>query len=133
MIFKIRIEIHISGIFRAKKTGLQHNLKAIEGNEEISFSFEMAKCLIFSKVKEQLGFAKARFIGVGAAPISRETLDYFLSLDIPLHGGFGMSETTGSHMANRRGHQKLETVGKPLGDFRTKIIDPDSDGNGEIW
>jgi len=108
-------------------------LKALEGIEEINFSYEIAKKLIFSKVKKQLGFGKAKSIGVGAASISRETLDYFLSLDISILECFGMSETSGGHMGNRKGHQKLGTVGQSLGDFQTKIINPDSDGNGEIW
>ncbi len=33
-----------------------------------------------------------------AAPISKETLEYFLSLGIPIYEVFGMSECTGPHV-----------------------------------
>lgn len=70
----------------AKKTGLNHNIKVLDGHHASGISYPIAKKLVFDKVKEKLGFDRARLIGVGAAPISKETLDYFLSLDIVLLG-----------------------------------------------
>ncbi len=105
----------------------------MEGIDENSFSYSVAKMLVFNKVKENLGLDRARSIGVGAAPVSRETFEYFLSLDIPLYECYGMSETSGPQTGNRPGHHRLGSVGQSLNGFRTKIADPDPDGNGEVW
>ncbi len=94
----------------AKKTGLQHNLKALEAREDdapaAGYSYPIAKKLVFSKVKQTLGFDRCRIIGVGAAPMSLPYLEYFLSLDIPIFECYGMSETSGPNCGNRNGHHK---------------------------
>jgi len=97
------------------------------------YTYPIAKKIVFDKVRESLGFDRTPTIGVGAAPISRETFEYFLSLDIPLLECYGMSETSGPQTGNRAGHHRLGSVGQSLDGFRTKIMNPDSDGNGEIW
>lgn len=117
----------------AKKTGLQHNLRALEGQAPPDgYSYPLAKKLVFSKVKENLGFDKCRILGVGAAPMAKETFEYFLSLDIPLHECYGMSETSGPHTGNRPGQHRLGSIGPSLDGCHTKIHEPDPDGNGEV-
>ncbi len=44
-----------------------------------------------------------------------------------------MSETTGPHTGNYQGSHRLGTVGPTIDGFKTKILDPDPEGNGEIW
>jgi long-subunit acyl-CoA synthetase (AMP-forming) len=50
--------------------------------------------LVFSKVRKTLGLDRARSVLTGAAPISRRTLDFFLSLGFPILELYGMSECT---------------------------------------
>lgn len=124
----------------AKKAGLHHNLKALEQSTDLTampstatgYSYPIARKLIFSKVKENLGFDRCRILGVGAAPMARETFEYFLSLDIPLHECYGMSETSGPQTGNRPGHHRLGSIGPSLDGIETRIADPDADGNGEV-
>jgi long-subunit acyl-CoA synthetase (AMP-forming) len=59
------------------------------------FSYEIANKLVFSKVREKLGFDRCRIMVTSAAPISKDTLEFFLSLGIPLMEVYGMSECTG--------------------------------------
>ncbi|QQP37290.1 AcylCoA synthetase bubblegum family member 2 (Silurana), partial [Caligus rogercresseyi] len=116
----------------AKKTGLNHNMKSLEGQEPGGISYPIAKKLIFRKVKEGLGLDKARMCGVGAAPVSRKTLEYFLSLDIPLYDCYGMSESSGPQTGNRPGNHRFMTVGGDVGGCVTTISEPDESGEGEI-
>ncbi len=128
----------------AKKTGLDHNKKKLEMGAAASgagatgstskdpLSYKMAKKLVFDKVKANLGMDKMHTIGVGAAPISKECLEYFLSLDIPLFECYGMSETSGPHTGNRAGHHRLGSIGPSIHGCETKIFNADKDGEGEI-
>jgi long-subunit acyl-CoA synthetase (AMP-forming) len=56
--------------------------------------YPLANRLVFSKVRKTLGFDRARSLVTGAAPISRRTLEFFLSLGLPVIEAYGMSETT---------------------------------------
>ena len=118
----------------AKRAGLEHNLKKLETGETPShgnkLSYPIAKKLIFSKVKEKLGLDRCRLIGCGAAPLSRETLEYFLSLDIRLLECYGMTETSGPQNGNKPGFHRANTVGHTIKGFRTQIQDPDNLGKG---
>jgi len=122
----------------AKKTGLERNKKRLEAEASGAsanvedFSYKWAKKLVFDKVKVNLGLDRTKCIGVGAAPISMESLEYFLSLDIPLLECYGMSETGGPHTGNRPGHHRLGSIGPSIGGCQTKIFNPDKDGEGEI-
>ena len=51
--------------------------------------------LVYNKIKKLLGLDRCELFGSGAAPISKNVLSFFWSLDIPIVEGYGMSETTG--------------------------------------
>jgi len=51
---------------------------------------------VFKKVRAALGFDNCKIMISGAAPITEETLKYFMSLDLPIMEGYGMSESSGS-------------------------------------
>ena len=59
------------------------------------FLYGLANRLVFSKVRERLGLDRARICAVGAAPTSRQTHEFFLSLGIPIFEVYGLSECTG--------------------------------------
>jgi long-chain acyl-CoA synthetase len=59
------------------------------------WSYPIADRLVFSKVRARLGFDEARMLVVSAAPIAKETLDFFQSLGLPIMEVYGMSECTG--------------------------------------
>jgi len=100
----------------AKKTGLEQNKKRLEAEASGTtvsndLSYKWAKKLVFDKVKQNMGMDSCKCIGVGAAPIAMESLEYFLSLDIPLLECYGMSETGGPHTGNRPGRHRLGSIG----------------------
>lgn len=57
----------------------------------------LANNLVFKRVRAALGLDRCRMCCTGAAPITKETLDYFLSLNIPVRELYGMSESSGPH------------------------------------
>lgn len=71
------------------------------------FSYHLAKKLVFKKVRKALGLDRCSKCYTGAAPITKDTLEFFLSLDIPLYELYGMSESTGPHTISLPGAFKL--------------------------
>jgi long-chain acyl-CoA synthetase len=57
--------------------------------------YGLAERLVFAPVRQRLGLDRARVCSTSAAPISRDTLEFFLSLGIPLLEVYGMTECTG--------------------------------------
>jgi len=78
----------------AKGVGLAGGYADQEGRPRPR-SYGLADRLVFSKVRQRLGFDEIRMLVVSAAPIAKETLDYFQSLGLPIMEVYGMSECTG--------------------------------------
>ncbi|KAL7828954.1 hypothetical protein SRHO_G00325880 [Serrasalmus rhombeus] len=105
------------------------------GNGSVSrnpLNYRLAKRLVFRKVRKALGLDRCRQCFTGAAPITKETLEFFLSLDIPLYELYGMSESSGPHTISLPEAFRLTSCGKVMTGCQTKIFSPDEEGNGEI-
>ncbi|XP_061884340.1 long-chain-fatty-acid--CoA ligase ACSBG2 isoform X2 [Entelurus aequoreus] len=119
----------------AKDVGLQTNLRKMNQTsvaDPTSLSYQIAKKLVFKKVRKALGLDRCYRCYTGAAPITRDTLEFFLSLDIPLYELYGMSESTGPHTVSLPDAFRLTSCGKELPGCKTKLHSPDEYGNGEI-
>lgn len=57
----------------------------------------LANNMVFKRVLAALGLDRCKFCFTGAAPITKDTLEYFMSLNIPIYELYGMSESTGPH------------------------------------
>lgn len=60
------------------------------------------------------------------------TLEYFASLDIPIFGAYGMSETTAATTLQNTMKFNLKSVGIIIPGADLKFDNPDEKGNGEI-
>ncbi|NWT21288.1 ACBG2 ligase, partial [Vireo altiloquus] len=116
----------------AKGVGLQTNLKRMNGCSEVPVNFRLAKQLVYRKVRKALGLDRCTKCYTGAAPITRDTLEFFLSLNIPVLELYGMSESSGPHTISLPHSFKLGSCGKELTGCHTLIHKPDRDGIGEI-
>ncbi|XP_028856113.1 long-chain-fatty-acid--CoA ligase ACSBG2 isoform X3 [Denticeps clupeoides] len=119
----------------AKDVGLQTNMMKMESNGALPrkpLNYRLAKRLVFQKVRKALGLDRCTRCYTGAAPITRDTLEFFLSLDIPVYELYGMSESTGPHTISLSDAFRLTSCGKVIGGCQTKICNPDAEGNGEI-
>jgi long-chain acyl-CoA synthetase len=87
----------------------------------------VADRLFFSKVKQAIGLDQARMCVSGAAPVAKEVLELFASLDLVVQEVYGQSEDTGPTSYNRPGMVKLGTVGPVFPGVEVKIAE-----DGEI-
>ncbi len=83
--------------------------------------FGLANKLVFTKVREQLGLDRSRIQITSAAPISKDTLEFFLSLGIPIMEVYGMSECTGPGTVSLPGNYVTGKVGPKLPGTELKI------------
>ena len=59
--------------------------------------------LCFSRVREAAGLDRCHVQVVGAAPIAKNILEFFLDFDIPIYEIYGMSESSGPQTVSRDG------------------------------
>ena len=97
----------------AKHVGYENSLNHLAG-KPTTFSFWLADKLIFAKIREAIGLDKCKKITVGAAPISKACLDYFLSLNIPILNVFGMSESSAPATSNRNDKLSIYSSGSAI-------------------
>ena len=89
--------------------------------------YAIANALVFSKVRKTLGLDRARLLLTSAAPISRDTLEFFLSLGLPICEVYGMSECTGPATASIPTRYRTGKAGFVLPGAELKIAE-----DGEI-
>ncbi len=87
--------------------------------------YNLANKLIFSKLKPAIGMGNARVCVSGAAPIAREVLEFFASLDILVLEVYGQSEDTGPTSFNTPTQYRFGSVGPALPGVEVKIADDD--------
>jgi long-chain acyl-CoA synthetase len=87
----------------------------------IKINYDFGRQKIFSRLKEQIGFKKARICVCGAAPIAKDILFFFAGLDIPIYEVYGQSENSGPASFNLIGQAKIGSVGRALPDSEIKI------------
>lgn len=78
----------------------------------LAAQYRLADRLVFAKVKPLLGFSRVRVAVSGAAPISKEILEFFSGLDIIIYEVYGQSEGCGPTTFNRPGACKFGTTGQ---------------------
>ncbi|KYQ89459.1 hypothetical protein DLAC_10130 [Tieghemostelium lacteum] len=132
-----KIQLKITSIINSKSSmqkkligwaqgkGLDGGYKSQKG-EKKPRGYGLAKKLVFDTIIKNLGFQYTRLLASAAAPISKDTLNFFLSLGITVTEAFGMSELTGPQTL---GYPKYKTgsVGKSLPGSDIKIAE-----DGEI-
>ena len=89
--------------------------------------YAIANALVFKKVRKNLGMDRARLLLTSAAPISRDTLEFFLSLGLPICEVYGMSECTGPATASIPSRYRTGKAGFVLPGAELKIAE-----DGEI-
>ena len=97
----------------ARRVGLRAGYAAERGQRS-PLGMGLARAVVFSKLRRRLGLDRARICLVSAAPVTRETLEFFLSLDIPVLELYGMSECTGPATLSMPDHRRTGWAGRAL-------------------
>lgn len=138
-----KIEEKLKGI-GANVTGMKRKLVdwakgiALKGNRNkeqgktVPFGWTIANGVILKKVHKALGLDRAKLLFTAAAPISKQTLEYFQSLNLPLMEIYGMSESSGAITMCTPKAARITSIGKILALNEYKIANPDADGSGEL-
>ena len=77
---------------------------------------------MYSKVKDKLG-GRLRVAISGGAPLAPEIAEFFLTLDILILEGYGLSECTTACAVNLPGRVKFGTVGRILPHFEVRTAE----------
>ncbi|XP_042553679.1 long-chain-fatty-acid--CoA ligase ACSBG1 [Dipodomys spectabilis] len=115
----------------AMSVALEQNL-ACPHSDLKPFTTRLADYLVLAKVRQALGFAKCQKNFYGAAPMTTETLHFFLGLNIPLYAGYGLTESAGPHFMSSPYNYRLYSSGKLVPGCRVKLVNQDAEGVGEI-
>lgn len=110
----------------ARRVGMEGG-RRLQRGEPLPWTYELAERLVFSKVKEKLGLDRCAYPVTSAAPIGKDTLEFFLSLGIPIYEVYGMSESTGPATGSKPGCWEVGSAGPPLPGTEVKVAD-----DGEI-
>jgi long-chain acyl-CoA synthetase len=86
---------------------------------------------LLSQVHQAFG-GELREIFTGGAFMEPSTLQFFYDLGIPVANGYGLTETGPSLTLNDLKPFRADTVGKPLPGVELRILNPDSEGIGEV-
>ncbi|XP_027981817.1 long-chain-fatty-acid--CoA ligase ACSBG2-like [Eumetopias jubatus] len=113
--------------------GLRTNRKRMFKQTHSPLCFSLAKRLTFNRARRFLGLHHCRqYFNLGLG-LSRATLDYFLSLNMPIFELYGLSESTGIHTLSRQQDFRLLSCGKSLPNTHTKTQKHNEEGIGDIY
>lgn len=90
----------------------------------LNMQYKIFDKLIFSKVRDRFG-GRLRYAFSGGAALSKEVAEFIDNMNIIVFEGYGLTETSPIVCANRPGHQKIGTVGKPIPQVEVYICDED--------
>ncbi|MGB5367036.1 MAG: long-chain fatty acid--CoA ligase, partial [Polyangiales bacterium] len=106
----------------AMKVGWEAN-QTPDGNKGLQY--QLANKLIYSKLLPAIGMGNARVCVTGAAPIAREVLEFFASLDLVVLEVYGQSEDSGPTSFNTPTRYRFGSVGPALPGVEVKIAEDD--------
>jgi long-chain acyl-CoA synthetase len=106
-----------AAVSKAIDTGLQVVRRQQAGealDAELSAAYARADAQVLRDLRERLGLDQAEWIVIGAAPATRDLLEFFCAIGLPLLELWGMSELSCACTTNRPSANRLGSVGQPI-------------------
>ena len=110
----------------AVSVGRRHKPEILAGRTPASPAWKLANKLVFSKIREGMGGRVETFIS-GGAPLGRELAEWYATVGIRIHEGYGLTETSPVIAVNTPVNHRIGTVGKILSNLDVRIAE-----DGEI-
>jgi long-chain acyl-CoA synthetase len=110
----------------ALSVGRSYKPEILAGQIPTARSWRLANRLVFSKIRQGMGGRVETFIS-GGAPLGRELAEWYASVGIRIHEGYGLTETSPVIAVNTPVNHRIWTVGKVLPNLEVRIAD-----DGEI-
>ncbi|MFZ0733093.1 MAG: long-chain fatty acid--CoA ligase [Candidatus Sulfotelmatobacter sp.] len=110
----------------ALSVGRAHRHRSLVGETPDSLTWKLANRLVFSQIRARMG-GKVQIFVSGGAPLGRELAEWYASIGIRIHEGYGLTETSPVIAINSPRAHKIGTVGRPLSNVEVRIA-----GDSEI-
>ena len=143
--YKITYVSLVPLVLKNLQKGLQARFDALPPPKRKMFNTLVTINKAFTKSHPRLGLSRhllkqvhsafggeLRAIIVGGAFTEPQTLQFFYDLGIPVANGYGLTEAGTAITVNDLKPFRADTVGKPLPGMEVKIVDPDTEGIGEV-
>jgi long-chain acyl-CoA synthetase len=114
---------------QAIKLGVEVRQRQQRGDEvpaEMQEAFDQAEERLYGRVRGLFGGHIHQAV-TGAAPIAPEILEFFHAAGVPVHEGWGLSESAGVGTFNTSGATRIGTIGLPVPGSEIRFAD-----DGEI-
>jgi long-chain acyl-CoA synthetase len=106
----------------ALTVGRAHKAEILAGQTPDSPRWKLVNKLVYSKVRERLG-GNVKYFVSGGAPLGRELAEWFATMGIRIHEGYGLTETSPVIALNSPIAHKLGSVGRPLPNVEVRIAE----------
>lgn len=110
----------------ALRVGRDHKPEILAGQIPVALCWKLANKLVFSKIREGMGGKVETFIS-GGAPLGRELAEWYATVGIRIHEGYGLTETSPVIAVNTPVNHRIGTVGKILPNIEVRTAE-----DGEI-
>jgi len=106
----------------ALSVGQTYKPKILTGETPKSLTWRIANKLVYLRVRAHLG-GNVEVFASGGAPLGVELAEWYASIGIRIHEGYGLTETSPVVAVNSPRAHKIGTVGRPLSNLEVRIAD----------
>jgi long-chain acyl-CoA synthetase len=92
----------------------------------------LAHLLVFSALRDRLGFSNLKSAATGGAALGPDTFRFFLAMGVPLKQLYGQTEAAGAYTLQVHPEIDCDSSGVPFDDTEIRVVDADESGVGEI-
>ncbi|HCE5134169.1 long-chain fatty acid--CoA ligase [Vibrio parahaemolyticus] len=93
---------------------------------------KLAEWILLRALRDRLGFSNLTSAATGGAAMGPDTFRYLQAIGVPLKQLYGQTEMCGAYTVHKAGDVDYDSVGVAFDNAEVKVINPDSNGVGEI-